>query len=418
MTLARPISQTTSETGTETGEEPCGIADVFISRTDSRGVIQAANDVFRRVSGFDWARLIGAPHRVIRNPDTPRAVFWLLWNTLQKGEPMVAFVKNRSASGGWYWVLAVVLPVEDGYLSGRIKPSGPLFAQLRGVYEDLLTAERDHALSPEKSANLLLARLKAVGFDTYKEFMSVALDQELTARDTALGRSNSARARAMAAIRSGLQSTHREQAELLQEFDALQSIPTNMRIIASRLEPSGGPISAISDNYKFASTEISRRLEDFAGAEANLCRTMGQIVEDALFLAGIARLMGELVRQFASENHDATPIDKDRELAILRALDKSYAARSHAAIIRAEQVSGELNQASGEIRRMMLGLDTIRVMGRVESGRLGASGVGLASTIDQLDTRHAQIAKRLQLLMDLSAGIKTAVNANLRQSAA
>lgn len=418
MTLARPISQTQYETGSEAGEEPFGIAEVLISRTDARGVILAGNEVFRRVSGFDWARLIGAPHRVIRNPDTPRAVFWLLWQTLQKGEPIVAFVKNRSASGGWYWVLAVVLPVEDGYLSGSFKPSGPLFSQVRAIYADLLTAEKDQGLPPEKSAELLLARLKGLGFETYKDFMSFALDQELTARDTTLGRSNSAQARAMAAIRSGLHATHREQAELLLEFDSLQSIPTNMRIIASRLEPSGGPISAISDNYKFASTEISRRLEAFAGAEANLCRTMGQIVGDALFLAGTARLMAEILRQFSPENHDATPIDKDREMALLRALDRSFAARSHAAIIRAEQIAGDLNQASGEIRRMMLGLDTIRVMGRVESGRLGASGVGLASTIDQLDTRHAQITTRLQLLMDLSAGIKAAVNANLRRSAA
>ena len=312
----------------------------------------------------------------------------------------------------------MIVPVEDGFMSGRIKPTGALFAQVGGLYDEMVRAETDQTLSPEKSADLLLARLKEMGFDSYKDFMSFALDQELTSRDAALGRSNSTKARAMATIRSGLQSTHREQAELLQDFDALQSVPTNMRIIASRLEPSGGPISAISDNYKFASTEISRRLEAFAGAETNLCRTMGQIVHDALFLSGVAQVMAELLRQFAAENHDASPIDKDKELAILRGFERAYAARSHAAILRAEQVSGELNQASGEIRRMMLGLDTIRVMGRVESGRLGSGGVGLASTIDQLDTRHAQITTRLQVLMDLSAGIKAAVNANLRRSAA
>ena len=414
MTLARSSSQTHSDSG----EEPFGIGEVLISRTDRRGVILAGNEVFRRVSGFDWARLIGAPHRIIRNPDTPRAVFWLLWQSLLQGLPTVAFIKNRSASGGWYWVLAVIVPVEDGFMSGRIKPTGALFAQVGGLYDEMVRAETDQTLSPEKSADLLLARLKEMGFDSYKDFMSFALDQELTSRDAALGRSNSTKARAMATIRSGLQSTHREQAELLQDFDALQSVPTNMRIIASRLEPSGGPISAISDNYKFASTEISRRLEAFAGAETNLCRTMGQIVHDALFLSGVAQVMAELLRQFAAENHDASPIDKDKELAILRGFERAYAARSHAAILRAEQVSGELNQASGEIRRMMLGLDTIRVMGRVESGRLGSGGVGLASTIDQLDTRHAQITTRLQVLMDLSAGIKAAVNANLRRSAA
>lgn len=412
------VANLTSLSPSDAGEMPFGIGEVLISRTDPRGVIEAGNEVFRRVSGLDWVQLIGAPHRAVRNPDMPRAVFWLLWTVIQQGEPIVAFVKNRSASAGWYWALAVVLPLEEGYISASIKPTGALFNQVCDIYKSLIVVENEQALSPEESAEIFLARLKELGFDSYKDFMTVALDQELTARDAAVGRGNSARARAMPAIRSGLSSTHREQAELLKEFDALQSIPTNMRIIASRLEPSGGPVSAISDNYKFASTEISRRLEAFAGSESNLCRTMEKMVGDALFLAGVARVMGDVLRQFAQENHDATPIDKERELAVLRALDRSYSVRSHAAIIRAAQISGDLNQASGEIRRMMLGLDTIRVMGRVESGRLGAAGVGLASTIDQLDTRHAQITTRLQLLMDLSAGIKAAVNANLRQSVA
>lgn len=413
MTLARPIVQPLAEGG----EEPFDLSEVFVSRTDSRGVIQAGNDLFRRISGFDWQKLIGAPHRIIRSPDMPRGLFWLFWQMLQQGEPLVAFVRNRSAAGRWYWILTAVLPVENGFVSGSIKPGGPLFAQVRGIYEDMLAAERDPGFTSEKSADLLLTRLKVLGFATYKDFMAMALDQEMGLRDAALGRANSAQTRAMTAIRSGLESTHREQAELLREFDALQSIPTNMRIIASRLEPSGGPISAISDNYKFASTEISRRLEAFAGSESNMCRTMGQMVGEALFLSGVARLMSEVLRQFSGEDHQTSPIDKPRELAILRGLDQSYAARSHVAIVRAEQVAGELNQSSGEIRRMMLGLDTIRVMGRVESGRLGSSGVGLASTIDQLDTRHAQITARLQVLMDLSAGIKAAVNANLRQRA-
>ena len=37
--------------------------DLIISRTDGRGVIQAANEAFKRIAGYDADELIGAPHK-------------------------------------------------------------------------------------------------------------------------------------------------------------------------------------------------------------------------------------------------------------------------------------------------------------------------------------------------------------------
>ena len=394
----------------DSGEEAFGIEEIFFSRTDKRGVIQAGNAVFRRVSGFDWNKLIGAPHRIVRSPDMPKAVFHLLWKTIQQGQPIAAFVKNRTAGGNWYWVLATVIPLENGYLSARIKPTGEIFAQVKTLYAQLLEAEQTRNLTPEKSCDAMLESLVSLGFATYTDLAARALHEELALRDAALGRNNTAKVKALHSVIGNLESTRGEQEDLLKEFDALQSIPTNMRIIASRLEPSGGPISAISDNYKFASTEITRRLESFAGTDANLCQKMSDNVMEALLLAGVDRVLADLPRQFAGEDRTGCPVDFDQELNFLKAIQaKGFTAEASVAMTRAERISGNLNQASTEIRRMMLGLDTIRVMGRVESGRLGAAGAGLSSTIDQLDKRHAVIAERLQRLMDLSAAIQTGI---------
>jgi PAS domain S-box-containing protein len=412
MTAHRPIKPAT----TEPGEEPFGLDEIFFSRTDKRGVIRAGNDVFRRVSGYDWDRLIGAPHKIVRNPDMPKSLFWLMWQTIQAGKPIAAYVKNRTAQGAWYWVLAAVMPIADGYISVRIKPTSPMFAQIKSIYREVLAAEQSQALSPDKSADHLMRCLQGAGYRNYSDFMTRALDQELTGRDDGLGRTAGAQVRALNGVGSNLLATQTEQSALLAAFEALQSIPTNMRIIASRLEPSGGPISAISDNYKFASTEISRRLEAFAGSSDNLCDAMSQIVTEVLFLMGCARLLSEVGVWLKGENHGSSPINVDAELVILSQLAAQNLARAQTAMVRAEQVSGDLNQASAEVRRMMLGLDTIRVMGRVESGRLGPAGIGLAATIDQLDHHHAEIAARLQVLMDLSAAIKAGVGANQRKA--
>jgi hypothetical protein len=41
--------------------------------------------VFVQVSGYSEAELLGQPHSIIRHPDMPRAVFKLLWDTLESG---------------------------------------------------------------------------------------------------------------------------------------------------------------------------------------------------------------------------------------------------------------------------------------------------------------------------------------------
>lgn len=397
----------------DSGEEPFSIDEIFFSRTDKRGVIRSGNSVFQRVSGYDWDRLIGAPHRIVRHPDMPKAVFWLLWDTIQANRPMVAYVKNRSASGRWYWVLAVVLPLEDGFLSMRIKPSTPLLDKVRGLYSELLRAEE--TMTPQQAADLLQARLAEWGFAKYDDFATEALQRELPSRDEILGQAADGGSSVLTGLTSDLVAMREQQRVLLEEFDALQSIPTNMRIIASRLEPSGGPVSAISDNYKFSSADILRRLQDFAGSDNNLCQETAESLGSAIRLSAIARLMDQLRRKFDTEDHGATALNIAEEQLRLATLSDLCLAQARAAIQESERLSSDLNLSSGEIRRQMLGLDTIRVMGRVESGRLGEAGAGLSAAIDQLDQRHARLAKVLQELMDLSSALKTGISAYGRQ---
>ena len=67
------------------GEAPFAINEVFFSRTNDRGIIQAGNYIFKRVSFYSWDELIGAPHRTIRHPDMPRGLFHLFWDTIKAG---------------------------------------------------------------------------------------------------------------------------------------------------------------------------------------------------------------------------------------------------------------------------------------------------------------------------------------------
>lgn len=393
----------------EPDEVPFGISELFYSRTDKRGVIQFGNAVFQRVSGFEWAQLLGAPHRIVRHQDTPKAVFRIFWQTIQQGEPVVAYVKNKARDGRHYWVLAIVLPLGDGYLSVRLKPTSPLFATIRSEYAALVAQERAETLSSEVSADRLLLRLQSLGFADYNSFMLHALSQEYEARDAALERASGAHIGDIEKVRSSLARVIVQQDSLLQEFNRLRDLPTNMRIIASRLEPSGGPVSAISENYKVMSTDLSRQIKDLAVGETSLLKRMTTSFGKAVFQMTCARLQSEVARQYQANDVADAGFDMEAEKQILSDLAAKYIMSPRAALAEAEQVSASLNLGCSDIRRSMLGLDTIRVMGRVESGRMGGAGTRLAATIDQLDSRHSAIIARLQAIMDLSASINAGV---------
>ena len=408
---------TAPEPGPASGPEaPFALDEMFYSRTDPRGVIKAGNEVFRRVSGYEWSELIGAPHRIVRHPDTPRGVFHILWDVIGKGHPMGAYVRNRTKSGGWYWVFAMVLPIGGGYLSVRIKPSSDLSAKMFADYAAHAERERAQGLDPGDSARLLREKAASEGYSSYTSLMAYALGRELASRDEKLRRPGDARTRILAELNDALAQAMREQGLLLRSFEALQSVPNNMRIVASRLEPSGGPVSVISENYKASSVGISDRLRSFVAGRDNLYETMSREVARALFLLGCNRVLSEQSAAF-EETTPVAGIDWDHERDLLIRLEQDCAERARGAMTKAAHLAAQIIQSSKDIRRQMLGLDTIRVLGRVECGRMRESTSGLSATIDQLDRFHDDIKSRLESITRLSEGIEQTITHYLRSAA-
>ena len=398
----------------DAAEIPFAIEDMFFTRTDKRGVIAAGNAVFQRMSGFAWQQLIDAPHRILRHADTPRAVFHLMWRTIQAGEPCVVYLRNTTRDGRAYWGIATVFPLSDGYLSVGIKPTSTLFATARTLYAALALAEREEGLSPEASEHRLITELAKLGYPDYQSFMQAALLAEYRARNSnpALSGFFSENDK----VAASLDSTSKLQIDLLRSFDRLRDLPTNMRIIAARLEPSGGPISAISDIYSATSGELFQEITAFAEGRKSLSRRMQGSFERAIFLRICALLQAEVVMRASSESIEHGDIDRRIEPEMLGQLRRQCEAQANTGLIEAEQLAGAINRAASDLRRSMLGLDTIRVMGRVESGRLGAEGNRIGATIDQIDVCHSGIIGLLQRIMDNAAVVSSGISAIRNQS--
>lgn len=160
-------------------ESPFSENEIIVSKTDLKGRLTYTNDVFLRVSRYKAKDLIGQPHSIIRHPDMPRAIFKLLWDTIQAKQEIFAYVINMASNGDHYWVLAHVTPSFDasgaviGYHSNRRKPDADKVAKIVPLYKTLREEEKrgeDRKIALHNASERLMADLKHRGLD-YDEFV-------------------------------------------------------------------------------------------------------------------------------------------------------------------------------------------------------------------------------------------------------
>ena len=153
--------------------------EIIVSKTDLKGLITYANDVFIRVSGFTEAELLGKPHNIIRHPDMPACVFQLLWDTLKKRQEIFAYVLNMSKDGSHYWVFAHVTPSYSlsgehiGYHSNRRVPYPDALPAVKSLYARLCQEERKHSNKKEavEASKRILTNLLAEAGKSYGQFV-------------------------------------------------------------------------------------------------------------------------------------------------------------------------------------------------------------------------------------------------------
>lgn len=389
------------------GEAPFGLDEIFFSRTNERGLIQAGNEVFRRVSHYDWQELLGSPHKIVRHADMPRGVFQLFWDTIQQGQHIGAYVKNKSKDGLSYWVYAVVIPSEGGFLSVRIKPTSELFEKVKQAYSELLAAESLNDLSPEESRALLMTWVIEQGFDGYDHFATFALQEEMRTRNAGLGREHKEISTNLKDAFDDATSLASETSGLVSDFSAMRTIPHNLRVIASRIEPAGGPVTVLSQNYGSMSRNMSDWFEaNVIGPDSNFSK-LKELVNTSGFVQGMVRVLVECDQQFQNEDRASSGIEIEAEIEILSNLSQKQMELSNVGLQEVHHEASRITSACQTMQRHFLGLSSTRVLCKIESARLPESGETLSEIIDQLGTFQERIMKRLEKIVALCERIKT-----------
>ena len=390
MTLAvRKMNMSTA-----TNESPFQYDELFFSKTDLKGIILSGNSVFRRVAEFEWEDLIKKPHNIIRHPDMPRAVFYLLWQFLKNGQPIGAFVKNKSKTGKFYWVFALAMPTEGGYLSVRLKPGGDLLKLIDKEYQALRAVEKSKNLSPEESSQLLLKRIQELGFSNYTEFMTEALVNQLFNRSRERSIEPAAELVCMGQIKNLGEDILKSTNKILHAYKATQLVPLNLDIYANRLGEAGSQISVVADQYKKLADEINVDIKTFE----TLSKEISQQIATSRFYVCASELLDEVSSYLEKESkeHEIDGLEEVKHLA------NTYRSKSMTNVSEVISVVRKFISISEGLRSLGTGLELVRVTGKIESARLTNSTEAIA-LLDNLRQFQVVLSEGLREVLDCNA---------------
>lgn len=402
------------------------IDELFFSTTDQKGIIQFGNDVFVKISGYQKDDLIGAPHNIIRHPDMPKVVFKLLWETIKNNKMIAAYVKNMASDGNYYWVLAVVFPVQGQYLSVRLKPTTVYKTAAEEIYKKVLLEEKENGV--EASGALLLKLLNEAGFKTYEQFFAKALVSEISARDQfLLKQEKNISHQKLKTIAAGdfdtaiqqitnqaFEAAHSNREiflhlnefenatkkfkentdSLLDSFLKFQLMSLNMRVYAAQIGQEGASLAVVAQNFQDLVSTIQTYLEKFSADSEILtghiqnftiiisCLKLLIDMVDFFIQESLGKISSQLTDQRQYQADAFYDLQTHSELFTL--LSDQFVSEFKKIKSLAQDSVSQFDLANREIRKFVNGIELVSQIGSVESTRLTDGGKNFKHDIENM----------------------------------
>lgn len=87
----------------------------IVTKTDLRGNITYANDIFCQTSGFDRDEVLAQRHNVLRHPEMNQEFYAELWKKILDKETWNGTIKNLKKNGEHYITETTIKPIVDEY---------------------------------------------------------------------------------------------------------------------------------------------------------------------------------------------------------------------------------------------------------------------------------------------------------------
>lgn len=396
----RMRTQSTKPTGKEQKFEA---NEMFFSTTDRKGVITAGNPVFARVSGYSMEEMVGQPHNLIRHADMPRSVFQALWETVKAGNVFLGYVKNHARDGNHYWVFASVIPINDGYLSIRFKPSEAGVHSAEEVYRMMLGVEDegDRAESQRRALGALEQHVRSASFRNYESFSRAMLAREIKLRDEEIRKRNLALfPKSLAAGTAPfIQELFRKSTGVYEVLTELSSGLETFSGINEKIQEKGQAIIKNADNFRFSAinahiasdplgakgaplSTVAKFLDAYSrNLSANVVLLAKEIEAVALVLENVTthisttRLVLEMSIHYQAEmaSSSADHSREDRVFRILKDLTDGFDTLHNATARELQALQSRLPQITGksdELRKDIISLQVAQLSGMTEAVRI------------------------------------------------
>ena len=307
----------------------------------------------------------------------PRSVFRLLWQSIEDGEEIFAYVLNLAADGGHYWVFAHVTPSVNvqgkviGYHSNRRWVEPEICAEVAALYAVVRAAEQRETHTPaaiEAGVSTLTAHREGVaaGLDLIADFCRRVAEGDLEHRLAPLHPDPQ-----LAAVRSDLnrmvdivEAYVRESAAVLTAAQdgrfhrrfLVRGIPGSFRTGAARIDEARGTIAA-------ASERAAREETDRAGLGERMSTVSTRVAGSARELAASASALAT-----ASQAVEEAADDTMSTVATL------------------ERTSREIQDAVQLIRTIAGRTRLLALNATIEAARAGDAGLGFAVVASEVRT--------------------------------
>jgi aerotaxis receptor len=410
------------------------INELFFSITDQASTILSGNDVFVRISGYSREELIGQFHNIIRHPNMPRIIFKTLWSYLQEGKPIVAFVKNKTKEGGFYWVLAAVFPLDNRYVSIRVKPHTKLFVLARDLYRKLLIAEANGGM--DESGKVLSELLIKHGYENYDSFMNDALLLELRERQSIIPKNTiNDEYEVSSAYVQKLRVVHGYSKELMSQYDAwfekidlftqvksmfeekglklrelardIVFLSLNASVSSYKVESGGETFGVLARDIRFNAKENEALITHID----KIVRKLSEALNEIVFSVASMRLQIEMVTYFikevTSQKCEIRITELIGNISDLIALVDQYSEKSKQVQVELDQQIHEALKNLDQLEQQMMYLGYIQIYGIIEAAASQDESVRFGVIFNQLKSLVQETSQELEIMQKMGEKFST-----------
>jgi aerotaxis receptor len=425
----------TTQSNSQDREAKFDINELFFSITTHDSTILSGNEVFIRISGYTKEEVIGQFHNVIRHSNMPRVLFKIIWETIQELQPIAGYVLNRTKSGEHYWVFAALFPLRDRYVSIRIKPTSRFFGYAQELYPVFLAAESRGGM--EASEALIPEVLNSIGYQSYHQFMSDALLEELKGRKDVVSfePSHSSAERSAFPFFQHLRTIHGYTKELMEKYDGwFEKIDLFIQVRSVFEEKSlilrqvAREVVFLSLNASVSSYKVENGGETFGilardvrtNAKENdeliakidcLVQELSGSLNALVFSVSGIRLQSEMLTYFISEllceNCNVEHHEIEENMDTLISLVAQYAKKTDELQLTLERQIQEILKNLDQLEQQIMYLGYIQVYGIIEAAGSQNETVSFEGIFSQLKTLIQKTSTELEAMQKLGGNFFT-----------